>query len=132
MPQSALPAASIPPYSSSHPSPPPPLWGFLLFGDSNLPFPPCFLHSDSHAHSPSPTLHPQTGDLSPARRIVFHFYGRNGMNGNPATLEFQTLPQSTQLSSGFHIDERIWHPVSQKKCIGTLVNVPLNSSHSPF
>ncbi|GBM42616.1 hypothetical protein AVEN_148945-1 [Araneus ventricosus] len=30
-----------------------------------------------------------------------------------------------QLSSGFHIDEWVWHPVFQKKWTGTLVNVLL-------
>ncbi|GBO04886.1 hypothetical protein AVEN_251597-1 [Araneus ventricosus] len=83
---------------------------------------------DFSSLTPTHILNPQNlPDLSPSRRIVFHFYGR--MVG----MEIQQHWSSNfslslrQLSSGFHIDEWVWHPVFQKKWIGTPVNVLVQS-----
>ncbi|GBO07147.1 hypothetical protein AVEN_163610-1 [Araneus ventricosus] len=40
------------------------------------------------------SLSAHTGDLSPASKDRISLLWPNGMNGNPTTLEFQTLPQS--------------------------------------
>ncbi|GBL92337.1 hypothetical protein AVEN_35867-1 [Araneus ventricosus] len=108
-------------------APPPPHGGFRFLERALSP-----LRSDFSSVIPTHIPH---NDPYP-RMIVFHFYGRMEIQKH---WNSKLSLRLRQFSSGFHIDEWVWHPVFQRKVnwstrecpalgciIESLVNMSLN------